>query len=456
MTSENTNDITQIDDFDELLNQIKADTNLVDNLTDEQVTELRKKFNPYGRTIEGQGKLTCLSITNMSEEYMKKFLMTALIGFVYRQCDEHELDPGEPPCHMDNYEEFTATYDTALSDGKNSLEWMRRDNSQHQEDEKRTPSESAERLHHKRIVDRAEGFRRRLVVRQFLDTLFQFNPDKHVRSAYSNNPLDPERVAPAHVKQKPVKTTKTLIGRNGEKKVINVKPVENDMSVDEQTKRANSASVKHIPPADVFHRWQYYNDTNYEEIRSATTDLYCVKPDIEFAINPYDQFNDQESANKFIQKHKNEVIADILTLTNGKWNLTGSFKNNRDRINYYNDKTVVIEEMFKQMEQDKKLGADLMRKRVERLKKKNVDEYGQEPKEFKQYRKDHVSAFESMGAENVLRDENKSTKTDDVTFKNHEDCPYDAVQVDVINMSNGGLNVKRSEFFTQAESPEVP
>ena len=32
-------------------------------------------------------------------------------------------------------------------------------------------------------------------------------------------------------------------------------------------------------------------------------------------------------------------------------------------------------------------------------------------------------------------------------------CPDDAVQVDVINMTQGGLNVQKSNFFTEAEAP---
>jgi hypothetical protein len=440
--SSTTPDVSTIEDFDELLNLIKADADLVDNLTDEQVTELRKKFNPYGRTIEGQGKLSCISITNLSEQYMKKFLMTGLISFLYRQCDEHELDAGEPPTHMDDFDEFVSKYEEALTMGKASVQWMKKFNTDHKDvDEKDIPAEQkARRLDHKRIVDRAEGFKRRLVVRQFLDGLFQFNPDKHVRSAYANNPLDPERVTPAQVTRS---DTKTLVGRNGKKMVIK-------RSKTETKKRANSEHVQHIPPADTFHRWNYYLDVNYEEIRSATGDLYCDKPDLEYAVNPYEQFDTEEDAKKFVQKHKNEVIADIVTIYNGRWNLMGSFKKNRDRVNFYNEKTEVIEEIFKQLEKDKKMGGAMMRKRVNRLKKKNVAEYGEEPKEFKQYRKDNPSGFESMGAE-VVKDDDKNN---DSKFQVHEDCPYDAVQVDVIEMSGGGTSVKRSEFFTQAEAPQ--
>ena len=457
-------DVSKIDDFDQLLELVRMDANLVDGLTDEQVTELRKKLNPYGRTIEGSGTYTCLSITNMSEQYMKRFLMTSLIGFLYRQCDEHELDDGEPPCPMDDFTAFMIEYSKAVSAAEISKEWLsvfwkifRDDN---WSEESLTPEQKAERLTHQRVVEKGGGFKKRLVVRQFLDGLFQYNPDKHVRSAYSNNPLDPERVTPEQVKTTK-KEIKTIIGKSGAKITIDKPAVEdssipNDVDVTpmEYMKRSTSEFVKHIPPSDVFHRWSYYTDSNYEEVRSAVTDLYADKPDLEFAVNPYDQFASKEDAEKFVQKHKNEVIADVLTLTNSKWNLCGSFKTNRDRVNFYNEKTAVIEEIFKQLEQDKKLGADLMRKRVRRKKQKNIEESGPEPEEFKQYKKDHPSSFENMGAEDVTRQDDKSKDSDCVTFKIHEDCPYDAIQVDVFDIKKGGQIVNKSEFFTQAETPE--
>jgi len=416
------------DDFGTLLELVKADANLINDLTDEQVTELRKRINPYGKTIEGEGTFTCLSITNLSEQYMKRFLMTSLIGFLYRQCDEHGLEDSEPVSPMDDYKTFMEQYTSAVDEGRDAAEWLKT-----VDDSNTTNEYKATVLQKNRLVERGDGFKRRLIIRNFLDTLFEFNPDKHVRSAYSNNPLDTERKRPQQVAPKTISESTNL-----------------------EASTNSSELVKHIPPSDTFHRWNYYNDTNYEEIRSATCDLYADKPDLEFAINPYGQFDSQEDADKFIQKHKDEIIADILTLHNSKWNLTGSFKNNRERINFYNDKTNVIEEIFKQMEQDKKLGADLMRKRVKRKKTKNIQEVGPEPAEFKQYRKDNSSAIESMGAEDLSRDIKRDTDPDTVSFANHEECPYDAVQVDVFDIRGGGSTVTKSEFFTQAEDPIKP
>lgn len=406
-------------DFDQLLDMVKLDSNLVDTMTDEQVTELRKRMNPYGRTIEGSGDYTCLSITNLSEKYMQRFLMTSLIGFLYRQCDEYMLDVGEPPTRMDNYTEYLENHRKSNFDAVSSKLFLK--DYENIDEKKLTNENKADILYHTKMIERADGFNRRLVVRQFIDELFQFNPDKHVRSAYSDNPLDTERSRPCD------KPTPEI-----------------------ERSHVSGEFDRHIPPSDTFHRWSYYTDSNYEEIRTAVRNIYCEKPDLEYAINPYSSFKTQEEAADFVQKHKDEVITDVLTLSNGKWNLCGSFKNNRERVNFYNNKTEIIEEIFKQMETDKKLGADMMRKRVRRKKVRNVKECGEEHVEFKQYRKSMISGVERMGAEDIsLEPPEKKVEKNSV----HEECPYDAVQVDVFDFRNGGQTVKKSEFFTQAEAP---
>ena len=338
--------------------------------------------------------------------------MTSLIGFVYRQCDEFELDDGEPTTPLDNYDDFMDAYNSAVGEATVSGEWLNKFRESAPAESELTSEQIADRLKHTRLFERGSGFKKRLIVRQFLDSMFLFNPDKHVRSAYVENLLDPER---------------------------------NSVS------ESNAEFVKHTPPADVFHRWTYYTDSNYEELREAVKNLYADKPDLEFAINPYGQFNSQEEAAAFVQKHKGEIITDVLTLTNSKWNLCGSFKSNRERINFYNENTAIIEEIFKQLEQDKKLGADLMRKRVKRKKKKNIEESGPDPAEFKQYKRDFPSGFSAMGAEDISLDE-KTSKPN--AFENHEDCPNDSIQVDVFDFKRGGQTVRKSEFFTESESPQ--
>ena len=456
-------------DFKQLVDSIRqgGDVNqLTSNLTDEQVIQMRKWLNPYGRAPtatagkEADMPQVIVSLINLKEQYMKRFLMTSLIGFLYKMLDEWELSRDEPVVPLDDFNEYMKTAKEAAKDGEASRKWLadnpepslpEPDDPAAQELKQQHDKWHAEALRHRRIIERDSGYSRRIVARQFIDYLFQFNPDLHVRSAYASNPLDPERAPISGV------TPKVPLSENDEKIEEDASKAFKAFKASKTPKTPNSShSTRHIPPADVFHRWTYYSDNNFEEIRSAVTDIYADKPDFEYAVLPYGEFSNKEEADKFVNKHRDEVIADLVTLTKGKWNLMGAFKANRERINFYNDKTAVVEALLKQVEEDKKLGADLMRKRVERVKKKNIAEYGPDDAEFlERYRKDQANnQAEQMGAEDVARVGVKSKETH--TFAVHEECPYDAVQVDVFDMMDGGKTVKKSEFFTQAETPQVP
>lgn len=550
-------------DFDTLLQEVINDSSKVSELTEEQVIELRKKISPYGRTIDGEKNYACMSIVNVSQEYMKKYLTTSLIGFLFRGCDEYKVFDNEPVIHFDDMDD---------SDRKQLLEIMYRDavparqelakimamDSQIRKDEIAEYEEKNKELiklevaernvsvatykstkvkpvnfddyvpWHVRAVDknaadlreqqmrtlermilRAENMTKKVVIREFLDSLFTFNPDTHVRGSYGENPLDPERT--------PLKTTtakksnrswkkKDKFDMRKEKK--NAQPVEveeNKSHVDntnefgENDSKTRKSLTSHIPPADTYLKLQMYIDDHFEEIRTAVKDIYHEKPDIEFAVNPYQFFSNEEDAKKFVHKHSDEVLWDIDTLYTNHWNLMGSFKKNRERTDFLNNNTEVITEYLDQLEKDKKLGRQLMMKKAQRKKLENVGLEGPDSKQFRRYKSEFATTAEAMGAvdlseykqqqcayekyqknkqiererlANAKRAPNGAIIADTTSLsvrsgidleKKHEmeypdaglseACPEDAVQVDVINMTQGGLNVQRSNFFTDAVAP---
>ncbi len=129
---------------------------------------------------------------------------------------------------------------------------------------------------------------RRMVIRDFLDDLFTFNPDKHVRSAYSRNPSDPERKKIKPKKGK--KTQKTQKTKN--------------LTREEKNLLEYGRVTGKIPPADLFHNFKYYMESNYDALRIATRDLYCEKPDLDFTIKIYDDFRNQDEYNDFVHKYE--------------------------------------------------------------------------------------------------------------------------------------------------------
>ncbi len=64
----------------------------VNNLHHDDIIKLSKKLSPYTYIgNEDIKKTAMISYTNLEEEYMKRFLITGLIGFVYRMQSEYEI-----------------------------------------------------------------------------------------------------------------------------------------------------------------------------------------------------------------------------------------------------------------------------------------------------------------------------------------------------------------------------
>lgn len=463
-------------DIQKLYDELQEDDSVLDNLDENQLTELRKKYNPYGKTIEGSQAFCNLSVTYLKEKYLTKFHTTGLIAFLYRMLNEWNVPDGVPVVSVHEYLKNPTQLD--LSD---------------EELKRATDTQKREYAENKEFMEKY-----RLPAAMFLEHMFQFNPDEHVRSAHRPNTQDPTRkkintpaglLAKNHLKKidkkfkaemdkkdkiDQVRKTKTKMikikDKKGRIKVIKKEVPIDDNKLDERPSWFNTPKISEllnemdpelrknavdpllpsttreiIPPQDIFHRYNHYVESNFEALRNVVNDLYCEKPDIELAINPYSWSSSLEEAEKFKRKHKNEVITDIFTCTTSKWNLIGPFSQNRDRINFYNEKTVVIEEILRQTESDARLGAELMKKRIHKKKKQNIAEAGPDDPSFARFRKENQGALESMGAEAV-----------NVGDMASEDCPDDAVEADVLSFSGGGRNLKKSKIYIEAEAPELP
>ena len=95
--------------------------------------------------------------------------------------------------------------------------------------------------------------------------------------------------------------------------------------------------------------------------------------------------------------------------------------------------------MVKQIEKDERLGKDLMEKRVQKEKRKNIIESGPDAENFRKWREEN-SDIQKLGAKHIggMAD---------------EDAPEDSVQVDVWRVAKGGLEITKDKFFSQAEAP---
>jgi hypothetical protein len=175
-----------------------------------------------------------------------------------------------------------------------------------------------------------------------------------------------------------------------------------------------SISSNIIPPQDTFHRWNYFTEVNYEEIRTLTECLYPERPDLDWAVAIWNVLtgNTQEELdeqfNMYCQKHQDELPSVIKLLEIGKWCLLADFKENRKNIQFYNKNTEVLKRIIDRHTEDKKIGTELMRNRVRQAKAKNIAEVGPDAPGLKTYKNTMSSDGKdlvSKGVEKVITPE---------------------------------------------------
>jgi hypothetical protein len=384
---------------------------------------------------------------------MEKLITTSMIGYLNRCCDEWHVPDDIPVIPVYDY-----------IDNPNKMDEYTKDWGELTEKTK------------EKLKENEEWMKKRIIVKEFLEELFQYNPDAHVRSSYKPNTKDLERQViktPAamlsidELKRKNIKFKNEMVEFDRVQKLRVMKEQKNEkldekldqlvgkqlllpeyhystMDFDKWTdedKNLLRNVTEMIPPADIYGKFKNYLETNYDKLREAVLHLYCDKPDFDMAIIPYQWHDNKEDANEFQKIHKDEVISDIITAQKGKWNLFAPFEKVREGTRFFNENTTILEEIAEQLEKDQKLGADMMKKRVKKKKKKNVEEYGPDAEAFKKW-KSKNEILTDKGAIDISEEKEED-----------DDIPSNAVQVDIWKATSTG-KMEKTKMFTKAEEPK--
>ena len=472
------------DELRKLADRITENPDEVYDLDPAKVIELRKYLNPLGNVISSKKSYANISLINWQERYQRKFHMTALVGYLYRALEEYEPE--------DEFMREKARFEKSLEvKGANKEELTK---------------EHESRM--KLIKSTVHG-----MVKKYLDRNFEYNPDLHLRGSHSGNKSDPERKPKdqliretCFVAEKSQRTESVLKNKPDQsyeylrekllttyqtalesadtvKKVISVmidpdtdlsdkqsilfkkyKQL-NDLVIDmkklvEPIAAADTISALKVdPPTDVFHQFDRYMTNHYEQLRDVVQALYNEKPDFEYAVIYYDSFKTPESARDYRIQHESEFRTEVITVENSAVTLLGPFKENRQRVDFYNKNTEVMKRMMEQLESDHKLGKDLMEKQVKTKKKKNIEEAGPDDPALSQYAKT-MNVVRELGAKKVLSREDTDAlakaQADAAVIKQDYEVPDDSIQVDMFfpeQSEDGTTTLKKTKFFSQAEAP---
>ena len=559
-------------DIDSLINDLKSHPDKIfdTDLSEEQLLNITKKISPYSYikprddSADDEITLAAISHTNLEEDYQRRFLMTSMVGFIYRMYDEFQIESEDrvwvdetrkTPKLTDKeiYTPFTIEKITGnirqinkyvkeyelikeqQEKLKNSiitreLEGNEITPAERKEEERLEKSilsltyimthlftdigkdaerrtenlvekikkykdvyESILNLGYKppppveNVVIEEEFCKRQ--IKNFIDKYFEYNPDEHVRKPFNKDKLTPDEKAKYDKIDKYRPTMELLQAR------VDLKENDSDLKEileDRETYNAcmhllnnrpnllrkladggnnlkdrlvpltqEKKLAERLPPDDTFHRWGYYTEVNMEEIRNVVAAVYDEKPVLDLALQIYDIFKGtpeevEEQKKKWISKYNEELPSDVSMVPVGNWVLLANYKKNRDEINFYNRHTEVLRRIMEKHEEDKRLGKDLMMKRVKKAKTKNVKEAGKDAEILRKYQTQYQNLTQ-LGAKRALSyEEQKEIENIQRNIKDLEevaDVPDNAIQVNVFTHDTEKGEFKKSAIYTESEAP---
>lgn len=531
-------------DVNKLLDDILSNPDKpVDKMTKEQIVEMQKKINLYGVVIPSEEAWANISIVNFRENYMRKLCVTSLIAYLFRLSAEYfKTERENTPCPTALYDAFGVNKANLTLEQQQTLD-----------------------AKYRAIVSSE--------ICSFLQYNFNYDPDRHLKSAYKENMDDPERVGkfeqwrermrteapmPSYTDRASSKLEKLKASGLSEAQLLLLDDYVQDVtnSTDEVIAQCNNTctlatSLLHkastsldaftksnpfadlmiardlyeqlnartsltqteqtmkdlvssymladpnsmldsvdlqsiftglstklaslqqdlapynkklvdgagtwVPPVDVFHHFDRFLTNHYEQLRECVNILYCEKPDIEFAVQFYGKSHStHQEALQAVASIRDRVTTAVYSISNEGWFLLGPFKQNRERVEFYNKNTEILKRMMEQAESDSRLGADLMKKRVVRKKEQNIIECGPEDPGLVKYQ-EALGVIERLGSKPLLTKEEKDKMAEAVRTKEMAEVPPDAIQVDVhkpVVDADGNTTLQREKFYTQAEAPK--
>ncbi len=474
----------------ELLQRVLTDPKSIDELNENEIAAAKKEINHLATAFTDSQCFANITLIGMRDTYLRGFYSTALIGYIFRQAYEYE----HTATTISIMEEFTKATEHLQANSPELAEAVA-------ERDKTIKSKQAEAKKH--VID-------------FLGQAFTYNPDRHVRGAHLDDAgrAIPERVAQynqlhnrvnTYLKSAPeiqrrleansektieyavgaIMSTKTL----AEQAITAVAAAHDAITAGHSTADAlglltkqyaelvrisedvgkiagplsaaqSAAALRVEPPADMFYQFNRYIDNNYEYLRVITDLCYPYVSDIEFGITLHSIHDTAEEANEFRETHQAEFVLPVQTVASGGMTLFGPFKQNRDKVNYYNKNTELLRKMTEYHESATRLIDDMNKKRISNDKKKNIADVGPDDEELKEYVK-IMNQTTELGAKPGLTEDEKKELAEKhrelQKIKESIEVPDGAIRTHVIepvqNSEGEVVGLETKILYTQAEEP---
>lgn len=489
-----------VDELREMAERIARDPDAVDEMTPEQVKEVRRYTNPYGANFSAKKSWANISITNFRDEFFKKMYLTGVVAFLFQLASEAQPD---------------AEIDEIKAECKRQCDTYKADHKAGQIDEARYRELVAfsEDCRDRKIATITRMYRN--VINRFLNRQFVFDPMRHVRPAKSTGAGDPERgqktpawaeaqaergkavaakmdanpallykylrdntLASYQIMTETQAMLKSICSGGG---VLSPEDfhgvalklygrakgmVDNMRAIAEPLSAAQTVELYRVnPPADVFHNFGRFMSNNFEAMVDGVREFFGLRPDFEFAITYHRAFKSEEAAREHRIAHENEFRGNVFTIENNGITLLGAYKENAAKVDFYNKNTEILKNMMEQNAADAKLGQDLMNKKIRREKQRNIDECGPDGEGLAAFTRsgtlahDPKQSIATMGAfKGMTREQQEAyIKERDAAGQAQPGPREDDLQPDALECSmyftDSEGNFKETKFLTQAEAP---
>jgi len=381
----------------------KINQGFLDKDDAEKLIALKSKLDRLAVIPGTDGRYTVYSLIDAPRNQITKQVTTGMIGYLMFAVSRFMLPEGIPPTEVEDY----------LKDKKcikphnkiTDLELLKK------------YAQNEYIMHNIRVP-----------IYAYLEHMFRYNPNKHVRSAMSPSSVDTSRIlletecameaykellndkqysflkddprykaiAEHETNNKKLQTGKTigkiLKARKGGKdgvignniKQLNVKQVgskniSSDLYNHKPTpeeelmiKKYPEELLRFIPPIDLYSNFNSYFTQHYEDITELASHIYCEKH-YKSMLHIYGIFDTEEDAKKFIDKHADEFnICTAKICETGKWIVQGPYIQNRENIYSPADQGLILKDILKQHSADEASAQSIMKHKISENKYKDL------------------------------------------------------------------------------------
>lgn len=426
-------------DFNNLVENLQADCDeknvrkqelikFLETATEEEIKTYYNQINPNGAVIPdneiGLENVDTddmpnfsFSYTNYRMEFAQNYATCGAIAFLHRAANEYKV-PAEVPTY--EIEDFLA--DPTIADPSDHI--------------------TDERLI-KMYAENKENMKERVIIHNFLQYAYGFDPDKHVRSSYKSNKADPTRRRPNTTAARQAVDSKNCIRkeRTNDREGTSA---DQDYKIDPNDP-VEKGCFNTIPPVEYFTRFNRFNQEHHEQLLQVTNDLYGSTPDIDFGLCIYEKHKNRQESKEFNKIHEKDVVASITNIDQNRWAIMGPYRQNRQKVEFFNSNTEILKAMMDKRAEDEPVAADIMKKQIKNKKAKNVAEAGPDAPEFTKWVKANKPDIASMGGEHVT----DSKDSDDEKGT----CPDGQVEINVFNIQDGGKGMSVHKIYNPVEAP---